>query len=90
MIETKTSTENLSLYQANTGLEDWIASDYYRVNVFYPLLVIFGSNQGDTFILRKLISTNFSSATLENFKTEFDRFYMSLEHETTVERVWNL
>ena len=92
IVEIKPRTTGLSLYRANAGPQDQTASDYYRINVFYPLLdsVIadidarFGPHQNATFLLSKLLPCNLSNTTWEDFEPALEKYSMYLESASTV------
>ena len=92
IVETEPRTANLSLYWANAGSQGQTAADYYRINVFYPLLdaVIvdiearFGPHQRASFTLSKLLPCNLSSTTWEEFKPVFEKYSLFLDSESTV------
>ena len=91
-LEIKPRTARLSLYRANAGPNEQTAADYYRLNVFYPLLdaVItdiksrFGAHQKASFLLSKLLPCNLASVTWEEFKPAYNKYSVYLENESTV------
>ena len=83
----------MSLHRANAGEDQQTASDYYRINIFYPLLdaVItdiksrFGPHQKETFTLSKLLPQNVSNSSWQDISSVFVKYSQYLDIESIVE-----
>ena len=93
MMKVKPRIMTNSVYRANAGTNEQTAEDYYRINVFYPMIDSimsdvksrFGPHQKETFHLCKLLPHIVANSTWQDIYPAIKKYSRYLDIEVKVE-----